>query len=239
MAETIRIGMPVPLSGTYEVEASEQVRGAQMAIQNFNESGGLDGRLAELFPRDTKLQVAEAGRLTRELIEKEKVHFVVGALGAPDMPLISAACHENGIIYNAISVSDGIIEKANRRPFTFHEAPNTHMTLGAVGRYAFSHFGSRVSMLSVDNEYGHSCVRALIHVGHQIGLEVLDNLVHPISEANLKPYLEKILKSRPEVLIHPADAGGYQHCSRTDQQARLHTCGVSYNSFGCNGFSRS
>ena len=57
----IKIGFPVPLTGPYGTEAQDQVRAAQVAIAQFNDAGGLNGRKAELVVRDDKLNPGEAG----------------------------------------------------------------------------------------------------------------------------------------------------------------------------------
>ena len=79
---TIKIGFPVPLTGPYGTEAQDQVRAAEVAVAEFNESGGLNGRKAELLVRDDKLNPGEAATRALELIEKEKVSFIVGSLSA-------------------------------------------------------------------------------------------------------------------------------------------------------------
>src|SRR6202012_1766708 len=79
---TIKVGFPVPLTGPYGTEAQDQVRAAQVAIEEFNEGGGLNGRKAELLVRDDKLNPGEAATRTLELVEKDKVSFVVGSLSA-------------------------------------------------------------------------------------------------------------------------------------------------------------
>src|SRR5277367_3123550 len=73
---TIKIGFPVPLTGPYGAEAQDQVRAAEVAIAEFNEAGGLDGRKAELLVRDDKLNPGEAATRTLELIEGDKVSFI-------------------------------------------------------------------------------------------------------------------------------------------------------------------
>ena len=40
----IKIGFPCPLTGPYGAEAQNQVMAAQLAVQEFNDSGGLNGR---------------------------------------------------------------------------------------------------------------------------------------------------------------------------------------------------
>ena len=80
--DVIKIGMPVPLSGPYGKESQEQARCGQIAVDQFNAAGGLDGRMAELLPRDTKLKAGEAATRTLELIEKDGANFICGSLSA-------------------------------------------------------------------------------------------------------------------------------------------------------------
>ena len=70
--ETIRIGFPTPLTGPFGTEAQDQVRCAEIAIKEFNESGGLNGRMAELLVRDDKLNPGEAATRTLELTRQLK-----------------------------------------------------------------------------------------------------------------------------------------------------------------------
>src|ERR1700678_1688154 len=78
----IKIGFPVPLTGPYGTEAQDQVRAAQLAISQFNDGGGLNGRKAELVVRDDKLNAGEAATRSLERVDQEKVNFVVGSLSA-------------------------------------------------------------------------------------------------------------------------------------------------------------
>src|SRR6202034_1553144 len=137
----IKIGFPVPLTGPYGAEAQDQVRAAQVAIAEFNETGGLSGRLAELLVRDDKLNPGEATTRALELIESDKVDFIVGSLSASVQLAVNNVTKERKVLYNSISQSDAINEAKDFSRCTFHEALNPHMTAGAVGRYAFAKFG--------------------------------------------------------------------------------------------------
>ena len=70
--EKIKIGFPVPLTGPYGAEAKQQAACAQIAVDDFNAAGGLNGRMAELLVRDDKLNAGEAATRTLELIEKDQ-----------------------------------------------------------------------------------------------------------------------------------------------------------------------
>jgi branched-chain amino acid transport system substrate-binding protein len=197
---TIKIGFPVPLTGPYGTEAQDQVRAAQVAIAQFNDAGGLDGRKAELVVRDDKLNPGEAATRTLELVEKEKVNFVVGSLSAAVQLAINNVTKERGIIFNSISQSDAINEAADFSKYTFHEALNPHMTAGAVGRYAFTKFGKKVAFLTADYAYGHEMVRGFLEVGKSFGIENLGDIRHPLGTTDFSTLLPRIQALKPDIL---------------------------------------
>jgi branched-chain amino acid transport system substrate-binding protein len=197
---TIKIGFPVPLTGPYGAEAQDQVRAGQLAVAQFNDAGGLDGRKAELVVRDDKLNPGEAATRTLELVEKEKVNFVVGSLSAAVQLAINNVTKERGIIFNSISQSDAINEAADFSKYTFHEALNPHLTSGAVGRYAFSKFGKRVAFLTADYAYGHEMVRGFLEVGKAFNIENLGDIRHPLGTSDFSTLLPRIQALKPDIL---------------------------------------
>jgi len=196
----IKIGFPVPLTGPYGAEAQDQVRAAQLAIAQFNDAGGLNGRKAELVVRDDKLNPGEAATRTLELVEKEKVNFVVGSLSAAVQLAINNVTKERGIIFNSISQSDAINEASDFSKYTFHEALNPHMTAGAVGRYAFPKFGKKVAFLTADYAYGHEMVRGFIDVGKEFNIENLGDIRHPIGTTDFSTLLPRLQALKPDIL---------------------------------------
>jgi len=196
----IKIGFPVPLTGPYGAEAQDQVRAGQLAVAQFNDAGGLNGRKAELVVRDDKLNPGEAATRTLELVEKEKVNFVVGSLSAAVQLAINNVTKERGIIFNSISQSDAINEASDFSKYTFHEALNPHMTSGAVGRYAFSKFGKKVAFLTADYAYGHEMVRGFLEVGKEFNIENLGDVRHPLGTADFSTLLPRLQALKPDIL---------------------------------------
>jgi branched-chain amino acid transport system substrate-binding protein len=197
----IRIGFLVPLTGAYSAEAQDQVRAAQLAVKDFNDAGGFNGRKAELVIRDDKLSPGEAATRTLELIEKEKVHFIVGSLSAATQLSINAVAKERKIIFNSISQSDAINEVKDWSFYTFHEALTPHLTAGAVGRYAFPRFGKRVVYLTADYAYGSEMVRGFERVGKPMGVTTLADIRHPLGASDYSAFLPRIQALKPDILV--------------------------------------
>jgi len=197
---TIKIGFPVPLTGPYGTEAQDQVRAAEVAVAEFNDSGGLNGRKAELLVRDDKLNPGEAATRALELIEKEKVSFIVGSLSAAVQLAVNNVTKERQVIFNSISQSDTINEASDFSKYTFHEALNPHLTAGAVGRYAFPKFGKKVAFLTADYAYGHEMVRGFQEAGKAFGVETLIDVRHPLGTTDFSALLPRIQALKPDIL---------------------------------------
>jgi len=197
----IKIGFPVPLTGAFSAEAQDQVRAAEIAIKDFNDAGGFGGRKAELLVRDDKLNPGEAATRTLELIEKDKVNFIVGSLSAATQLSINAVARDRKVLFNSISQSDAINEAKDWSLYTFHEALNPHLTAGAVARYAFPKFGKRIVYLTADYAYGHEMVRGFQRAGAPLGATTLADIRHPLGVADYSAFLPRIQALKPDVLV--------------------------------------
>ncbi len=200
-SNTIKIGFPVPLTGAFSAEAQDQVKAAELAIAEFNSTGGFDGRKAELLVRDDKLNPGEAATRTLELIEKDKAHFIVGSLSAATQLSINAVARDRKVIFNSISQSDAINEAKDWSLYTFHEALNPHLTAGAVARYAFPKFGKKVVYLTADYAYGHEMVRGFQRAGQALGTQTLADIRTPLGTADYSAFLPRIQSLKPDVLV--------------------------------------
>jgi len=99
--EPIKIGTPIPLSGPTAVYGVPVLKGAEMAVAEINANGGVLGRKLEILSRDSKANADEAVRLSRELIIKDGVDFLVGTLTSAEAPAVSTVAKENKIVFIA------------------------------------------------------------------------------------------------------------------------------------------
>ena len=199
--DTVRVGFPVPLTGAFAAEAKAVVRGAELAIKEFNDAGGLGGRKAELLVRDDKLNPQEAATRTIELIDKDKAHFIVGSVSSAVQLSVNNVTKQRKVIFNSISQSDTINEASDFSRYTFHECLNPHMTAGAVARYAIPKLGKRVVFLTADYAYGQEMVRGFQTAGKALGMEVLADIRHPLGQTDFSSYFPRITALKPDVLI--------------------------------------
>ena len=65
--DTIRIGIAAPLTGTSASYGELMVDGAQIAIDEINEAGGVNGKMLELVQMDDKNDPSEAALVAQIL----------------------------------------------------------------------------------------------------------------------------------------------------------------------------
>lgn len=197
--ENIRIGFPTPLTGPFAAEAKDQVKSAELAVKLVNDKGGIAGRKVELLVRDDKLNAGEAATRTLELIEKDKVHAIVGALSSAVQLAVNEITRARGVIYVSISQSDTINEVKDFSRFTFHEALNPHMTTAAVAKHTFKK-DSKVAYLAADYAYGHEMLRGFKRAQTAIGATSVGEILHPFGAADYSTFMPRLRSMRPDIL---------------------------------------
>jgi len=197
--DNIRIGFPTPLTGPFAAEAKDQVKSAELAVKQVNDKGGINGRKVELLVRDDKLNGGEAATRTLELIEKDKVHAIVGSLSSAVQLAVNEVTRARGVLYVSISQSDTINEVKDFSKYTFHEALNPTMTTAAVARYAFKK-GTKVAHLVADYAYGHEMLRGFKRAQAAIGAETVGEIMHPFGAADYSTFMPRLRSMRPDIL---------------------------------------
>jgi branched-chain amino acid transport system substrate-binding protein len=141
--DPIRIGFPLPLTGPFGALAADQQRGAILAADELNAKSGILGRKVELLFRDDELKPAVGAQRTKELIENQKVQFIVGGLAAHVQMAINEQTKKSKILFISVSQSDEISAKPDTSPLTFHEALNPTITCRAVGSWVAQNLGKK------------------------------------------------------------------------------------------------
>lgn len=78
-AETIKIGLNVELSGDYLIYGTPEKWGVQLAVNEINAAGGIDGKQIELITYDNKSDATEAYNNALKLATEDNVVAIIGA----------------------------------------------------------------------------------------------------------------------------------------------------------------
>ncbi len=212
-AEPIKIGFPIPLSGPTAVYGKPVLAGAQMAVAEINARGGLLGRQLELLPRDSKANADEAVRLSRELIIKDGVDFLVGTLTSAEAPAVSTVAKENKIVFIApTSKSTILTDPQHIHPYIFRVASNTDVE-GLAGATLMARWKDvkTVATIAPDYAYGRDSIAAFIAQLKKMrpDISIVDQQWPKLGEPDFTAFITAQMGKNPDAIYASLFAGDF------------------------------
>ena len=170
----ILVGMHTALSGPASMIGKQSVDGANMRFDEFNQSGGVHGRMIKFIVEDHQYTVPRAVQASNKLLRKDKVSFMLGSLGTP---------MNNAVMTDQLSMS-----VPNLFPLTaarsmfdpFHELKFTS------GSTYYDQIRTGIKYLVDQNGRNKVCV---LYEDTDYGQEILDAAIDQLDEMNM-PLIE-------------------------------------------------
>ncbi|MBJ8325222.1 ABC transporter substrate-binding protein [Streptococcus pacificus] len=78
IGDTVKIGLNFELTGGVAAYGVPQKNAAELAVEEINAAGGIDGKQIELVSKDNKSENSEAASVTTNLATESKVNAIVG-----------------------------------------------------------------------------------------------------------------------------------------------------------------
>jgi branched-chain amino acid transport system substrate-binding protein len=198
--DPLRIGFPLPLTGTFAAIAADMQRGAQLAMDELNAKGGVMGRKVDVMFRDDELKPAVGAQRTKELIENQKVDFVVGGLAAHVQMAINEQTKAANKLYISVSQSDEISAKPDTSPLTFHEALNPTITSRAVAAFGIKELGKKWWIVYADYAFGKQNTAVFTAAAPKLGGTLLGSTPYPLGKPEFSTHLPRIQAAKPDVI---------------------------------------
>jgi branched-chain amino acid transport system substrate-binding protein len=155
--KTIKIG-EINSYSTAPQFATPYRNGWQLALEEINAAGGINGRMLEVVPRDDEGKQDLAIRHAQNLIATEKVDVLAGAyMSNIGLALASEAARHKKLFVASAPLTDALTwDKGNR--YTFRLRPSTYMQAAMLVDEAAKLPARRWAMLAPNYEYGQSAV---------------------------------------------------------------------------------
>lgn len=133
-APPIKIGWLVALTGPNSSPGIGFDRGLKYAVDEVNQSGGIKGRKLEIVTRDTQGDPTKAVNAALELINKEKVDFMVGPTNSGEGLATTPLIARQKIPSMVYGVVDTLIDP-EKYPYTFRILPSNKQWTEAAHNY--------------------------------------------------------------------------------------------------------
>jgi len=213
----LKIGLTIAQSGAFSDEGIDQLRGAELAVQHLNQSGGMVatmqpsslqgngvlGKPVSLVSADTKTQSDVAESAARDLISTQSCSVLVGGSSSGSALAIAPVAEELGAIYMSGMAHGNELTGDNRSAHAFRQYMNAQISSVALAETMVADLGPDRSAyyLTADYVWGSTTGESIKQATEQLGWSTVDSVATPVGAGDFSSYLTGFIQSDADVLI--------------------------------------
>ncbi len=190
---SIKIGYLADANGTSAPIAAGMHLGTDLAVQQINAAGGVNGHAIEVTYVDPQSDPTQASQMATQLIQTDKVDVLMGAVLSSECLVVQQLVLKLQVVYLptfGCAAEEFSTQFCNRYSFRFE--PVGRQQLGPLVGYIVKTYGKSWAMMYSDYAYGQSQLRAYTDQLGTLGASITLPIPVPQNEPNLAPYVTKI-----------------------------------------------
>jgi branched-chain amino acid transport system substrate-binding protein len=208
-SEPIKIGALTSLTGPFTPWGLQVQDGMQLAVDEINDDGGVDGRELELVVVDDQMDPEEGSSGVERLTEEDVV--AIGGVISSDVGLATARVAEEleTPLFLVKAGSEEILTADSR--YTFRTClPAAPMVAGPIAQYAEEEGLTRIGAVIADYAWGQAFRGGMEDAFGELDDVELSVEVAPVDETDFTTYLRNFESLDPELIVatgHPPGSG--------------------------------
>ncbi len=209
--EPIKLGVIYDFVGGCHMYSETGVKGIKIALDEINAKGGILGRKLDFIVRDTEGKADVAVRETKDLILREKVHFLIGPCSS-GMGLAMQVIHSEYKVLRISAIANTEAMTVDKfSPYFVQVVPNTYMEAIAATRYLHKKVptAKKFCTIAPDYEFGRREEAAFEEEIKRLvpGVEILYQAWPKLGEKDFTAFITAIMAKKPDA-VHSSLFGG-------------------------------
>ena len=200
--ETIKIGGMAPLTGALAIYGVTTTNGAELAVKEINENGGILGKKIEYIMLDTKGDSTEAVMAYNKLVD-EKVAGIIGEVTSkPTLAVAEVAVQDNMPLITPTGTQVDITEAGPNVFRVCFTNPYQGKVLAITSKERLGADTVAV-MLNNSSDYSDGITKAFIEESEKLGMKVMGVEGYSDGDKDFRPQLTKLAAMNPDVVLIP------------------------------------
>lgn len=194
-APPVVIGAVFPLSGGAGRIGEMKRQGADLAAEQLNAAGGVNGRELRISYQDSKNTTTEALVGFNKLVDVDQARVVMSAMSQVSLALVAPADRKQVVLFANASHP----ELTRKSPFVFRNMPSTAQNATTIADAAYRDLGVRsVAVLYINDEYGSEAHRVFQKRFSALGGRVTGAASFELSGTDFRATLTKLAQGQPQ-----------------------------------------
>ena len=202
-SNTIKIGGIFPLSGNVAVYGVECRNGVNLAIDEINAAGGVNGKKIELISEDDEGDSAKSVNAYKKLTTQDGVKLIIGSLTSGCTIAITSLAQANGVVQLAPAATAVPVTDAGNYIF---RACYTDPFQGKVGgKFAAETLGAKNAAILYDigNDYSVGLTDNFVEAFTAAGGTIVSKESYSTGDKDFNAQLTKIKSANPDLVYLP------------------------------------
>lgn len=200
--ETIKIGGMAPLTGALAIYGVTTTNGAELAVKEINENGGVLGKKIEYVMLDTKGDSTEAVMAYNKLVD-EKVAGIIGEVTSkPTLAVAEVAVQDNMPLITPTGTQVDITEVGPNIFRVCFTNPYQGKVLAITSKERLG-ANTVAVMLNNSSDYSDGIAKAFIEESEKLGMKVMGVEGYSDGDKDFRPQLTKLAAMNPDVILIP------------------------------------
>ena len=179
-------------------------KGMELAVEEINAKGGVNGKKIELISRDDNANPGDAVRVAEELVSREKVDVLAGAfLSNTGLALTDFAKQKKFFYLAAEPLTDKIVWSNGNR-YTYRLRPSTYMQVAMLVPEAAKMKKKRWAIVYPNYEYGQSSVATFKQLlkAAQPDVEFVAEQAPPLGKVDAGSVVQALADAKPDAIFN-------------------------------------
>lgn len=203
-ADSIKIGMNVPQTGFAAADGNSALIGAQLAVEQANAEGGVNGKTIELVTYDDQASPKEAVPIASKLIEKDEVVAAISGSYSGATRAAAGIFQAAGVPYvSAYAIHPDITRSGD---YVFRTSFMGEVQGRAGAKLIGKTLGKkRVVLITLKNDFGKSLATGFKDKADDFGIEIVNEYEYSIKDRQFGPIVSRVRADEPDAIY----ASGY------------------------------
>ena len=179
-------------------------KGMELAVEQINAAGGLNGKKVELITRDDNANPGDAVRVAEELLVRDKVDVLTGSfLSHIGLALTDFSKQKKVFFLASEPLTDKIVWQ-NGNPYTFRLRTSTYMQVAMLVPEAAAMNKKRWAIVYPNYEYGQSAVATFKELlkAAQPDVEFVAEQAPPLGKLEAGSVVQSLADAQPDAIFN-------------------------------------
>ena len=200
--DTFTLGLICPLSGSSAVSGQILKNATEMAVNEINEAGGIDGRIKIVLAEvDDEGVPATSVTAMQKLVEQDKVNAVIGAQ-ASSCTLANMEITKAAKIPQITPASSNVAVTQSGNEYIYQMTATDELHMRNIMKYMSTENGAKTfAILYESSDFGTGGFKIASDICSEFGLEMVDSEVYNAGDTDFSVVLGKMQKANPDFFI--------------------------------------